>query len=68
MLLASPLLELKLVVLLCGRFPKDTQPGLVRAEAEVASKKLIALGLQFRHLEKIIRDAVESLKSRGYIS
>lgn len=67
-MLASPLLELKLVVLLCGRFPKDTQPGLVRAEAAVASKKLIALGLQFRPLEKIIRDAVESLKSRGYIS
>jgi hypothetical protein len=40
----------------------------VRAEVEVASKKLVALGLQFRPLEKIIRDAVESLKSRGYIS
>ncbi|CAD6207309.1 unnamed protein product [Miscanthus lutarioriparius] len=50
------------------KFPRDTQPGLVRAEAEVASKKLVALGLQFRPLEKIIRDAVESLKSRGYIS
>ncbi|KAG0546975.1 hypothetical protein BDA96_01G039100 [Sorghum bicolor] len=50
------------------KFPKDTQPGLVRAEAEVAAKKLVALGLQFRPLEKIIRDAVESLKSRGYIS
>ncbi|KAL6638135.1 hypothetical protein ACP70R_025707 [Stipagrostis hirtigluma subsp. patula] len=48
------------------KFPKDTQPGLVRAE--VGSKKLIALGLQFSPLEKIIRDAVESLKSRGYIS
>ncbi|CAN6297271.1 unnamed protein product [Urochloa humidicola] len=48
------------------KFPKDTQPGLVRAE--VGSNKLIALGLQFSHLEKIIRDAVESLKSRGYIS
>ncbi|XP_062214163.1 cinnamoyl-CoA reductase CAD2-like [Phragmites australis] len=48
------------------KFPKDTQPGLVRAEA--ASKKLIALGLQFTPVEKIISDAVESLKSRGYIS
>ena len=48
------------------RFPKDTQPGLVRAE--VGSKKLIALGLQISPLEKIVRDAVESLKSRGYIS
>jgi hypothetical protein len=48
------------------RFPKDTQPGLVRAEA--ASKKLIALGMQFSPLEKIIGDAVESLKIRGYIS
>ncbi|OEL21689.1 hypothetical protein BAE44_0017292 [Dichanthelium oligosanthes] len=47
-------------------FPKDTQPGLVRAE--VGAKKLVALGLQFSPLEKIIRDAVESLQSRGYIS
>jgi hypothetical protein len=56
------------VVLLRGRFPKDTQPGLVRAEAGVASKKLVELGLQFSPLEKIIRDAVESLKTKGYIS
>jgi len=48
------------------KFPKDTQPGLVRAE--VGSKKLIALRLQISPLEKIVRDAVESLKSRGYIS
>jgi len=46
--------------------PKDTQPGLVRAE--VGSKKLVALGLQVSPMEKIIRDAVESLKSRGFIS
>lgn len=59
---------LRLVVLLRGRFPKDTQPGLVRAEAGVASKKLVELGLQFSPLEKIIRDAVESLKTKGYIS
>ncbi|OEL32926.1 Tetraketide alpha-pyrone reductase 1 [Dichanthelium oligosanthes] len=48
------------------KFPKDTQPGLVRAE--VGANKLIALGLQISPLEKIIRDAVESLESRGYIS
>lgn len=47
------------------RFPKDTQPGLVREE--VGSKKLIALGLQITPMEKIIKDAVESLKSRGHI-
>ncbi|PWZ22171.1 hypothetical protein Zm00014a_034313 [Zea mays] len=47
-------------------FPMDTQPGLVRQE--VGSKKLIALGLQITPMEKIIRDAVESLKSRGHIS
>jgi hypothetical protein len=35
---------------------------------EVGSKKLIALGLQITPMEKIIRDAVESLKSRGHIS
>ncbi|CAN6322173.1 unnamed protein product [Urochloa humidicola] len=47
------------------KFPRDTQPGLVRGE--VGSKKLVALGLQFSPLEKIIRDAVESLKIKGYI-
>jgi hypothetical protein len=47
------------------RLPKDTQPGLVRAEA--GSKKLVALGVQFKPTE-IIRDAVESLKGRGHIS
>ncbi|RCV40233.1 hypothetical protein SETIT_9G036300v2 [Setaria italica] len=46
------------------KFPKDdTQPGLVRAEV-VGSKKLIAMGMQFSPMEKIIRD----LKSRGSIS
>lgn len=48
------------------KFPKDTQPGLVRAEG--VPKKLMALGLQFTPLEKIIRDAVESLRSRGCIA
>ncbi|KAM0927999.1 hypothetical protein ACQ4PT_002205 [Festuca glaucescens] len=48
------------------KFPEDTQPGLVRAE--VVPKKLMALGLQFTPLEKIVRDAVESLKSRGCIA
>ncbi|XP_057954275.1 cinnamoyl-CoA reductase CAD2 [Malania oleifera] len=47
------------------RLPKDTQPGLLRAKN--ASKKLMDLGLQFTPLEQIIKDAVESLKSRGYI-
>ncbi|KAF7061877.1 hypothetical protein CFC21_068534 [Triticum aestivum] len=48
------------------KFREDTQPGLVRAEA--VPKKLMALGLQFTPLEKIIRDAVESLRSRGCIA
>nr|AIA24415.1 cinnamoyl-CoA reductase 1 [Sinopodophyllum hexandrum] len=48
------------------RFPKDTQPGLLRAED--GSKKLIDLGFQFTSLEKIIKDSMESLKSKGYIS
>jgi hypothetical protein len=55
-----------LVVGFLGRFPEDTQPGLVRAEA--VPKKLMALGLQFSPLEKIIKDAVESLRSRGCIA
>lgn len=46
--------------------PKDTQPGLLRANG--ASKKLIDLGLQFIPVEQIIKDSVESLKSKGFIS
>ncbi|KAL2540908.1 NAD(P)-binding Rossmann-fold superfamily protein [Abeliophyllum distichum] len=46
------------------RLPKDTQPGLLRAKD--ASKKLIDLGLEFIPMEQIIRDSVESLKSKGF--
>ncbi|CAA3013545.1 cinnamoyl- reductase 1 [Olea europaea subsp. europaea] len=48
------------------RLPKDTQPGLLRTKD--ASKKLIDLGLEFIPMEQIIRDAVQSLKSKGFIS
>jgi nucleoside-diphosphate-sugar epimerase len=48
------------------RLPRDTQAGLLRAEK--ASKKLIDLGLVFIPMEQIIKDAVESLKSKGLIS
>lgn len=48
------------------RLPKDTQPGLLRCKD--ASKKLMDLGLQFIPMEQIIRDSVESLKSKGFIS
>ncbi|EPS58983.1 hypothetical protein M569_15828, partial [Genlisea aurea] len=47
------------------RFPKDTQPGLVRISS--ASKKLIDLGLDFIPMEQIVKDSVESLKERGFI-
>ncbi|XP_077233035.1 cinnamoyl-CoA reductase CAD2-like [Tasmannia lanceolata] len=47
-------------------FPKDTQPGLLRAQNPC--KKLIDLGLHFSSTEQIIKDSVESLKSKGYIS
>lgn len=46
--------------------PKDTQPGLLRAKD--GSKKLMDLGLQFIPMEQIIKDSVESLKSKGFIS
>ncbi|KAH7672576.1 Cinnamoyl-CoA reductase protein [Dioscorea alata] len=46
-------------------FPKDTQPGVLRAQNP--SKKLIALGMSFIPMEQIIKDAVESLKSKAYI-
>ncbi|CAA0812009.1 NAD(P)-binding Rossmann-fold superfamily protein [Striga hermonthica] len=48
------------------RLPKDTQPGLLRSKD--ASKKLMSLGLQFRSMEQIIKDSVESLRSQGYLS
>ncbi|KAK1285334.1 Cinnamoyl-CoA reductase 1 [Acorus calamus] len=44
------------------RFPKDTQPGLLRAQNP--SKKLIDMGLNFISMEQIIKDAVESLKEK----
>ncbi|KAL8496623.1 hypothetical protein ACS0TY_020352 [Phlomoides rotata] len=48
------------------KLPKDTQPGLLRAKD--ASKKLMDLGLEFIPMEQIIKDAVECLRSKGYIS
>ncbi|XP_058075098.1 phenylacetaldehyde reductase-like [Magnolia sinica] len=45
-------------------FPKDTQPGLLRAQNP--SKKLIELGLKFIPMEEIIKDCVEFLKRKGY--
>ncbi|KAG9453612.1 hypothetical protein H6P81_006516 [Aristolochia fimbriata] len=47
-------------------FPKDTQPGLLRAKDP--AKKLINMGLKFHTMEEIIKDSVESLKSRGCIA
>lgn len=46
--------------------PKDTQPGLLRWKDP--SKKLMDLGLQLTSIEQIIKDSVESLKSKGFIS
>nr|XP_043609508.1 cinnamoyl-CoA reductase 1 [Erigeron canadensis] len=48
------------------RLPKDTQPGLMRFKN--AAKKLMDLGLEFIPMEDIIKDSVESLKSKGFIS
>lgn len=47
-------------------FPKDTQPGLLRAND--GAKKLMDLGMQFIPMDQIIRDSVDSLKSKGYLS
>lgn len=47
-------------------FAKDTQPGLLRAKNP--AKKLIELGMRFKPMEEIIKDSVESLKSKGFIS
>ncbi|RAL43335.1 hypothetical protein DM860_012476 [Cuscuta australis] len=48
------------------RFPKDTQPGLLRAKD--GAKKLMDLGMEFIPMDQIIRDSVDSLKSKGYLS
>ncbi|CAH1418083.1 unnamed protein product [Lactuca virosa] len=48
------------------RFSKDTQPGLLRSKT--GSKKLMELGLEFIPMEQIIRDSVESLKTKGFIT
>ncbi|KAK9069080.1 hypothetical protein SSX86_013196 [Deinandra increscens subsp. villosa] len=48
------------------RFPKDTQPGLMRSKN--GSKKLMDLGLEFTSVEQMIRDGVESLKSKGFLT
>ncbi|XP_059660907.1 cinnamoyl-CoA reductase CAD2-like [Cornus florida] len=48
------------------RLPKDTHPGLLRTKD--GSKKLMDLGLQFIPMEQIVKDSVESLKSKGFIS
>ncbi|KAK2982730.1 hypothetical protein RJ640_025146, partial [Escallonia rubra] len=48
------------------RLPKDTQPGLLRAKN--GAQKLMDLGMQFISMEQIIKDSVESLRSKGFIS
>ncbi|KAJ6345611.1 hypothetical protein OIU78_008298 [Salix suchowensis] len=48
------------------RLPMDTRPGLLRTKN--GAKKLMDLGLEFIPMEQIIKDAVESLKSQGFIS
>lgn len=51
--------------ILCS-LPKDTQPGLLREKT--GAKKLMDLGLDFIPMDQIIKDAVESLKSKGFVS
>lgn len=48
------------------RLPKDTQHGLLRAKD--GAKKLTDMGLEFIPVEQIIRDSVESLKNKGFLS
>lgn len=48
------------------RLPKDTQNGLLNTKD--ASKKLIDLGMEFISLEQIVKDSVESLRMKGYLS
>lgn len=48
------------------RLPKDTQPGLLRAKD--GAKKMMDVGLEFIPMEQIIKDSVENLKIKGFIS
>ncbi|CAL0315608.1 unnamed protein product [Lupinus luteus] len=48
------------------KIPRDTQPGLLRAKD--GAKKLMDMGLQFIPMDQIIKDAVENLKNKGFIS
>ncbi|OIW04387.1 hypothetical protein TanjilG_32579 [Lupinus angustifolius] len=48
------------------KIQQDTQPGLLRAKD--GAKKLMDMGLQFIPMDQIIKDAIESLKNKGFIS
>ncbi|XP_057782585.1 cinnamoyl-CoA reductase CAD2-like [Salvia miltiorrhiza] len=48
------------------RFSTDKQRGSAKALA--ALKKLIDLGLDYTPMEQIVKDAIESLRSKGYLS
>ncbi|KAG8387662.1 hypothetical protein BUALT_Bualt02G0044700 [Buddleja alternifolia] len=48
------------------RSPEDT--GLKPVRTKNASKKLIELGMEFISLDQIIKDSVESLRSKGFLS
>ncbi|KAK4440728.1 Cinnamoyl-CoA reductase 1 [Sesamum alatum] len=48
------------------RLSKDDRSGSLTTKD--ASKKLIDLGLEFTPLDQIIKDSVESLRSKGYLS
>lgn len=54
------------IIIYVHSLPRDTQHGLLRAKN--GGKKLMDLGLEFIPMEQIIKDAVESLKSKGFIS
>ncbi|CAL1368785.1 unnamed protein product [Linum trigynum] len=46
--------------------PRDTQPGLLRGKN--GAKKLMDMGLEFIPMDQIIKDSVEYLKEKGYLS
>lgn len=37
-------------------------------KSDAALKKLIDLGMEFIPMEQIVKDAIESLRSKGYLS
>lgn len=60
------LFEIELLTFDYNSFTEETHPGLM--ECKDAAKKLIDLGLVFTPIDETIKDAVASLKAKGFLA